>query len=207
MDRAIRSLVTRALLGRSTLAVFLALVAGWYLPGVASEFAVLLFPLFLPAYLVTIVAYDGGLLEQAVYALDGRVPVSGELLFEAGQVVTFYLFSAVAALVGSVVEGRFGPRDEEIVTPQVRYVVAGGLLLLGLGLFAGGVLSQPTVTSVTCESSASAAGNGTATATPECTRTTEPATGQRLYIFVLGLATGLLGSAVVAADRWLAVRR
>jgi hypothetical protein len=207
MDRPIRSLVTRALLGRSTLAVFLALVAGWYLPGVASEFAVLLFPLFLPAYLVTMVAYDGGVLEQVVYALDGSVPISGELLFEAGQVVTFYLFSAVAALVGSVVEGRFGPRDEEAGTPRVRYVVAGGLLLLGLGLFVGGIVSQPTMTSVTCESSASAAGNGTATATPECTRTTEPATGQRLYILALGLATGLLGGAVVAVDRWVAVRR
>lgn len=207
MDRPIRSLVTRALLGRSTLAVFLALVAGWYLPGVASEFAVLLFPLFLPAYLVTMVAYDGGVLEQVVYALDGSVPISGELLFEAGQVVTFYLFSAVAALVGSVVEGRFGPRDEGTGTPRVRYVVAGGLLLLGLGLFVGGIVSQPTMTSVTCESSASAAGNGTATATPECTRTTEPATGQRLYILALGLATGLLGGAVVAVDRWVAVRR
>jgi len=207
MNPSIRAVAARALVGRGTLAVFLALVAGWYLPSVASEFAVLLFPLFLPAYLVTIVAYDGGMLEQVVYLLDGAVPVAPELLYEVGQVVTFYLFTAVAALVGSVVERRFGPRDEP-VAPRARYVVAGGLLLLGVGLFAQGVVSQPMVTSVACEGSASAGGEaGTATATPECTRTTEPATGQQLYILGLGAAIGLLGGAVVAVDRWLAVRK
>lgn len=207
MVPSIRALVTRALVGRSTVAVFLALVAGWYLPSVASEFAVILFPLFLPAYLVTMVAYDGGLLEQVVYALDGSVPVDPELLFEAGQVVTFYLFTAVAALVGTIVEERFGLHDDETPAPRIRYVAVGILLLIGFGLFVQGIVTQPMVTSVTCESSASAAGNGTATATPDCTRTTEPATGQRLYIFGLGVASGLLGGVVVAADRLLARRR
>lgn len=204
MNQSIRTLVTRALVGRSTLAVFLALVAGWYLPSVASEFAVVLYPLFLPAYLVTIVAYDGGVLEQLVYALDGSVPLGGELLFEAGQVVSFYLFTAVAALVGGAVERRFGPRDEP--GARIRYVVVGGCLLVGLGLVLGGLVTPPTMTSVTCEGSASAGGAATATPTPECTRTTGPATGQQFYILGLGTAIGLLGAAIVAVDRRLTPR-
>ncbi|AEN05645.1 hypothetical protein [Halolamina sp.] len=107
-----------------------------------------------------------------------------------------------------MLERRVGPdREKPGSATRIRYVVAGGLLLIGVGLVARGIVTQPMMTSVTCESSASAAGNATATATPTCTRTTEPATGQRLYIFGLGIATGLLGGAVVAVDRWLAVRR
>ena len=194
-----------AFTGRNTLVVFAVLAGGWVLPQLLPKAAPLFLPLYLPAYLVSMVVYDGGMLESVVYAVQGSVPIDGHLLYEIGQVVTFYLFTGVAALVGGVLERRFGPEraDRESQT-RIRYIVAGGLVLIGVGLLARGIVTQPMMTSVTCESSASAAGSTTATATPECTRTTEPATGQRLYIMGLGTAIGLLGGVVVAVDRWLA---
>lgn len=197
-----------ALTGRSTLLVFAALAVGAFLPPVVPKLAPVLYPLVLPAYLITMVVYDGGLLEQVVYLLSGSLPVDGRLLWDVGQALTLYLFTVVAALIGGAVSRRFGPaRDDQTAGVPIRYVVAGGLLIVGIGLVARGVVTQPMMTSVTCEGSASAAGNATATATPECTRTTEPAPGQRLYIFGLGIASGLLGGAFVAVDRWLASRQ
>lgn len=198
-----------AFLGRSTLVVFAALAVGAFLPGAVPTLAPVLYPLVLPSYLVTAMVYDGGLLETVVYALEPVVPLGGSLLWDVGQAVVLYLFTVAAALLGGVLSQRFGPGREEDPGAgiRLRYVVAGGLLVIGVGLVARGIVTQPMVTSVTCESSASAGGNGTATTTPECTRTTEPATGQRYYILGLGFGVGLLGGAVVAVDRWLAGRR
>lgn len=198
-----------ALVGRNTLVVFAALAVGAFLPALVPELAPVLYPLVLPSYLVTAVVYDGGLLEAVIYALEPLVPLDGRLLWELGQAVVLYLFTVVAALLGGVLSRRFGPErdDGDHVAGdgvRLRYLVAGGLLIIGVGLVAQGIISQPMMTSVTCEGSASAGGNATATATPECTRTTEPATGQRYYILGLGTGIGLLGGAVVAVDRWLA---
>jgi hypothetical protein len=203
-----RRLVT-AFTGRSTLVAFAALAVGWFLPELVPELAPLLSPLFLPAYLITMVVYDGGLLEQVVYAAEGTLPVGGRLLYDVGQALTFYVFTVAAALVGGVVARRYGPEraDDPGDGAYLRYVVAGGLLLLGVGLVAQGIVTQPMMTSVSCEGSASAAGNATATATPDCTRTTEPATGAQRYIVGRGLATGMLGGVVVAVDRWFAGRQ
>lgn len=198
-----------ALLGRSTLVVFAALAVGAFLPGVVPTLAPVLYPLVLPSYLVTMVVYDGGLLEAVIYALEPVVPLDGGLLWDLGQAVVLYLFTVVAALLGGVLSRRFGPdRETTRARVRIRYLVAGGLLVIGVGLVVQGVVSQPTVTSVTCEGNASASGaNGSATPTPDCTRTTESAPGQRFYVIGLGGAIGLLGGAVVATDRWLARRR
>lgn len=197
-----------ALTGRSTLVVFAALAIGAFLPGLVPALAPVLYPLVLPTYLVTMVIYDGGLLEQVVSLLSGTTTVDSGVLWDVGQALTLYLFTVAAALVGGAVSRRFGPeRDDPAAGVPLRYVVAGGLLLVGLGLAARGIITQPMMTGVTCESSASAAGNATATAPPECARTTEPATGQRLYIVGLGVAVGSLGAGIVGVDRWLAARR
>jgi len=194
-----------AFTGRSTLVVFFALAVGGFLPGLVPSLAPVLYPLVLPAYLVSTVVYEGGLLESVIYVVEGSVAIDGSLLWDIGQAATFYLFAVAAALLGGVLERRLGPaREPSAAGTRLRYVVAGGLLLIGVGLLARGIVTQPMMTSVTCEGSASAAGNVTATATLECTRTTEPATGQRLYILGLGTAIGLLGGAVVVVDRWLA---
>lgn len=93
--------------------------------------------------------------------------------------------------------------------PALRYTIAAGLLIVCLLLVAQGIVVQPMMTSVSCTDSGSASDGGsgtTSTATPDCTRTTEPATGARLYILGLGGATGLLGAGIIAADRRLAAR-
>lgn len=195
-----------AVTGRSTLAVFGALTVGTFLPGVVPELAPVLYPLVLPSYLITSVVYDGGLLEGVVYALEGVVPLDGWILWNLGQAVVLYLFTVAAALLGGVLSRRFGPVRDASDATSIRYLVAGSLLLIGVGLLARGIVTQPMVTSVTCEGGATAGSNATATATPECTETTEPATGQRLYVLGLGVATGLLGGAIVGVDRWLAGR-
>lgn len=82
----------------------------------------------------------------------------------------------------------------------LRYTVAAGCLLVGFLLVAQGLAVSPQVTSIECTSSSSANTTGP-TPTPDCVRTTEPATGQRLYILGLGVGVGGLGVAVLAFDR------
>lgn len=200
------------LTARATLALFTVLTVGWFLPGLLGPYAGAALPLSLPAYLVSTVTYDGVLgLEHVVYAVQNAVGSEWAGAWDVGLVVTFYLFAVVVALLSRPLERRFGPEsgasgDRSASRPSIRYTVAAGLLLVGLLLVAQGVVVQPTMTSVSCSDSASE-GGGSATATPECTRTTAPATGARLYIVGLGVGTGLLGAGVVAAGRRLTARR
>lgn len=195
---------------RATLVLFAVLAVGWFLPDLLGPYASVTMPLFLPAYLVSMVTYDGLLgLEHVVYAVQGVLGGEWAYAWHAGLVVTFYLFSVVVAGLGRPLERRFGPESENGSQPTIRYTVAAALLVVGLLFVVQGVAVQPTMTAVSCTDSGSAAdgtGDSGATATPECTRTTEPATGARLYGIGLGVATGLLGVGVVATDRWLAGR-
>lgn len=201
------------LTSRATLALFAALTAGWFLPGLLGPYGGAALPLYLPAYLVSMGTYDGVLgLEQVVYALQTAFGVESAALWDGGLVVTFYLFSVAAALLGWSLRRRFGPEsggsgDRSASRTSVRYSVAAGLLLVGLLLVAQGLVVQPTTTGVSCSGSAADGGGSTATATPECASTSRPATGARLYMLGLGIATGLLGAGVVAVDRRLVARR
>lgn len=87
----------------------------------------------------------------------------------------------------------------------LRYTVAAGCLLVGLLLVGQGVVTTPQATTVECTASSSATAIGP-TPTPDCDRTTEPATGQRLYILGLGAVIASLGVSVIALDHWF-VRR
>lgn len=209
--RVVRSTPT----ARAPLALFGVLTAGWFLPALLGPYAGAALPLYLPAYLVSMVTYDGLLgLEHAVYALQAAFGVESAALWDAGLVLTFYLFSVVVALLGRPLERQFGPgptgeEPRNVGTPSVRYTVAAALLLVGLLLVVQGIVVQPTMTSVSCSDSSSASDRGavdTPTATPTCTVTTEPATGAKLYGIGFGVATGLLGAGVVVADRQLAAR-
>lgn len=83
---------------------------------------------------------------------------------------------------------------------SLRYAVAGGLLVLGLLLAAQGALTTPTATVVECSGSSSADAIAS-TPTPDCTRYTERAWDQQLYVVALGLGVASLGVAIVLADR------
>jgi|GEM_PF-447447 hypothetical protein len=211
MARILRATVS-ALTDRKTLGLFAVLAAGWFIPSAVPALGYLLFPLFLPAYLVSMVTYDGLLgLEHVAYAVAEVVPISGTVVFDAGLAVTFYLFAVAAAVLGGALERRFGPGvggdsagAERPTVGRFRYAVAAGLLLLGLLLVAQGVAVQPMMTSESCTGTSTATADGESTTT--CTTTTEPATGQRLYILGLGTGIGVLGAGVVGIDRWLAGR-
>lgn len=211
MKHALRA-VASTFTDRATFVPFVLLSAGWLLPSTFPAYAHLAYPLLLPAYLVSMVTYDGLIgLEQVVYTAQNAAGGEWAYAWDAGLIVTFYLFSVVATLFGPPLKRRFSPGadddKEQAIQPTIRYTVAAGLLLVGLLLVAQGVVSQPMMTSVSCTDSSSASQDGsgtTATATPECTRTTEPATGAQLYVVGLGAAVGLVGAGVVAVDRRLA---
>ena len=82
----------------------------------------------------------------------------------------------------------------------LRYTVAAGCLLVGLLLVVQALVASPQATSIECTSSSSPNATGPSL-TPDCVRTTGPATGQRLYILALGVGISGLGVAVVALDR------
>lgn len=205
--------VASALTARTTLGLFGFLAAGWFLPAVYPPFGAT--PLFVPPYLVVMVTYDGLFgLEHVAYAVAEALPIAESIAFDAGIVVTFYLFAVLAAVLGGALERRFGPDrggresgDDTRLAGRFRYAVAAGLLVLGLLLASQGVAAQPTVTGETCtgESTPEGAGNGS-TATVTCTTTTEPATGQQVYIVALGAGIASLGGGIVGVDRWLAGR-
>ena len=200
--------VASALTDRIAVGLFAFLTAAWFLPAVYPPLAGT--PLIVPSYLVLVVAYDGLFgLEHVAYAAADLLPVAESVAFDAGLVVTFYLFAVVAVALGGALQRRVGPERtderESRTVGGVGYALAAGLLVVGVLLAAQGVVAQPTVTSETCtaDGSASAAG-GQSTATVTCTTTTEPATGQQRYIVGLGAAIASLGVGVVGVDRWLA---
>jgi hypothetical protein len=82
------------------------------------------------------------------------------------------------------------------------YTVAPGCLLVGVLLVGQAAVASPQVTSVECTSSESATATGL-TPTPDCVRTTQPATGQHQYLVGLGVGVASLGVAVIVLDHWL----
>jgi len=82
----------------------------------------------------------------------------------------------------------------------LRYTVAAGCLLVGLLLVVQGLAVSSQVTSVECTSSSSVNATGLCP-TPDCVQTSEPATGQRLYILELGVGVAGLGATVIVLDR------
>ncbi|WP_049979920.1 hypothetical protein [Halolamina rubra] len=201
--------VASALVDRTALALFALLAGGWFLPVLYPPVAGT--PVIVPPYLVVIVLYDGLLgLEHVAYAVAEMLPLTRGLAFDAGLLVTFYLFAVVVAALGRVLRSRLGPvtadGSDTRTLGQFGYAVAAGTLVIGLLLAAQGVVAQPTVTTESCTGQGSAAANGgsTTTATGTCTTTTEPATGQLLYIVSLGLGIAALGAGIVGVDRWLA---
>jgi len=91
-----------------TLGLFAFLSLARFLPGVVDIYSVPgLVLLFIPPYLVNIVFYDGIFgLEAVVYALEGIVGESS-YLWDAGLLVTYYLFSVVAVTLGRLLKRRF----------------------------------------------------------------------------------------------------
>lgn len=74
----------------------------------------------------------------------------------------------------------------------LRYTVAAGCLLLSLLLVVQGLTVSPQIRSVEYISSFSV--NATEPSPPlDCVQTSEPATGQRLYILGLGIGIAGLG--------------
>lgn len=96
--------------GAETLGLFAFLSLAWFLPEVVDIYSIPgLILLFIPSYLVNMVFYDGVVgLEAVVYALEGIVGES-PYLWDAGLLVTYYLFSVVAVTLGRVLKRRFGP--------------------------------------------------------------------------------------------------
>lgn len=83
--------------------MFGVLAIGWSLPTIANadRYGPLLLVPYIPAYLVTIVLYDGVLsLETVVYAIEPLVPIRGEYLWDAGLLVTYYLFAVASTWLG-----------------------------------------------------------------------------------------------------------
>lgn len=104
------------LTGRGTLALFAFLTLSWLVPEVAATtfgvdlYAYGLIILYIPSYLVMMVTYDGLLgLEHVTYAIQDAVPGEWALAWDAGLLVTFYLFSVVAGAGGRAVRRRFEP--------------------------------------------------------------------------------------------------
>jgi len=97
------------LVSAETLGLFTFLSLAWFLPTVVDIYSVPgLVLLFIPSYLVNIVFYDSVFgLEAVVYALDGVVGAS-PFLWDAGLLVTYYLFSIVTVALGRALKRRFG---------------------------------------------------------------------------------------------------
>jgi uncharacterized protein YbjT (DUF2867 family) len=106
--RGVRSLFV----GRETLGLFTFLSLAWGLPAVVDIYSAPVFRLlFIPSYLVSMVVYDGFVgLENVTYAVQNAVPGEWAYAWDAGLVVTFYLFAVAAVLVGRLVRNRFGGR-------------------------------------------------------------------------------------------------
>lgn len=102
------------LVGVETLGLFTFLSLAWFLPEVVDIYSIPgIVLLFIPSYLVNMVFYDGIFgLEAVVYALEG---IFGEspFLWDAGLLVTYYLFSVVTVALGRVLKRRFKPTSAD----------------------------------------------------------------------------------------------
>ena len=88
-------------------AVFAFLTTVWSLQHVVDIYAnPVIRWLFVVPYLVTVLLFDNGVAERLVYAVEPFLPVPGAVLWEAGNLLTYYLFAlavgAVVRLVGRV---------------------------------------------------------------------------------------------------------
>lgn len=104
----------RAMRSRVTVGVFAFLTLSSLIPVVISIYASpVLRLLFLPSYLVTMLLYDSVWgLENLVYLLG-----DGHLLWETGNVLTYYLFAlAVGWLTERVRDLRRPPTDPELTS-------------------------------------------------------------------------------------------
>jgi uncharacterized protein YbjT (DUF2867 family) len=92
-----------------TLGLFTFLSVAWFLPEVADIYSIPgLDLLIIPSYLVNLVFYDGVFgLEAVVYSLQDVVGESPRL-WDAGLLVTYYLFSVLTVALGRVLKRRFG---------------------------------------------------------------------------------------------------
>lgn len=92
----------------STLLVFGFLALTWQIPNVVDiyDYGGLPRLLYLPSYVLSLLLYDSPWgLENVVSAVDPFVPGSGRLLWEAGVLVTFYLFAVAATWFGRRLTG------------------------------------------------------------------------------------------------------
>lgn len=108
-------------LATETLGLFAFLSLAWFLPTVVDIYSVPgLVLLFIPSYLVNLVFYDGVFgLEAVVYALEGVVGES-PFLWDAGLLVTYYLFSVVTVALGRLLKRRFGSPSADASPSNAR---------------------------------------------------------------------------------------
>jgi hypothetical protein len=109
--RHILQSIPHALVSRTTLALFGFLALTSRLPAVVDIYASPVYwVLFTPQYLVSMLLYDGPFgLENLVYPVIGILPVDGHLLWEVGELATFYLFAVAVGLVAERVRRRTRP--------------------------------------------------------------------------------------------------
>jgi hypothetical protein len=109
------------LVSAETLGLFTFLSVTWFLPTVVDIYSIPgLNLLIIPSYLVNMVFYDGVFgLEAVVYALEGVVGES-PVLWDAGLLVTYYLFSVVTVALGQALKHRFGSVPADTSTSTAR---------------------------------------------------------------------------------------
>lgn len=205
----------RVLASRATIATFGVLAVTWFLPEAVSAIAPdtvgvlgpLLRALVIPAYVLNLLVYDGGL-EAVVSPVADAVPAVGFLIWDVGLLVVFYGFAVVATLVGRALARRVRRIDPD--SGGGRYVLAGALVTFGALFLISGAASavtQPTTTVTSCTATGTASQGGAATTVAEtCTTETRPSPFPG-YAVVAGVGTLLLGAAVVAGDVWIARSR
>ena len=100
-----------AFTARTTLAVFAFLALTSRLPAVVDIYASPVYRiLFTPSYLVTMLFYDSPFgLENLVYPISGVLPVDGSLLWDLGEIATFYLFAVAVGLLAERLRARRRP--------------------------------------------------------------------------------------------------
>jgi hypothetical protein len=90
---------------RSTLVLFGFLALMSQLPAIVDIYSTVVFRLlFIPAYLVSVLVYEGLGLEHIIYALDAQILGKQPYLWESGQIITYYLFAVSATWLGRRLE-------------------------------------------------------------------------------------------------------
>ncbi len=96
---------------RSTLVLFGFLALTSQLPAVVDIYSNVVFRLlYIPAYLVSLLVYEGLGIEHVTYALDAQVLGAQPYLWDSGQVVTYYLFAVSVIWLGQRFK-HFGRRE------------------------------------------------------------------------------------------------